>query len=215
MKRILVCTDGSIFSQSSYRYAAWLARRLNAGVDVLHVTDIRGQQAILTDNLSGTLGLDASRELLDRLVEVEHEKARIAHQKSKLILENAARFFESKKIPFQTIHETGFLVDIFHQFEEKADAIVLGKRGENAQFASGHLGANLDRIVRASHKPCWMSSREFQPIDRILLAYDGSSSSQKMLRFMMDSSVFKGLELHILKVTQNPEDESAIACLEA
>ncbi len=68
------------------------------------------------------------------------------------------------------IHETGFLVDNFHEFEASADLIILGKRGENAKFASGHLGANLERIVRASHKPCLITSRRFKPIERLLLA---------------------------------------------
>lgn len=213
MKRILVCTDGSIFSQSSYRYTAWLAHRLDAGVDILHVTDIRSQKAVSTDNLSGTLGLDTSRDLLEKIVELEHEKARIAHQQSKLILEDAARFFSSEGIAFNTIHETGFLVDIFHEFESKADAIVLGKRGDHAEFASGHLGSNIERIVRSSHKPCWISSREFQPIERLLLAYDGSPSSQKMLQFIMDSPAFKGLELHILKVAKKSDDATAISRL--
>ncbi|MGB5900811.1 MAG: universal stress protein [Geitlerinemataceae cyanobacterium] len=210
MKRILVCTDGSKFSQSSYHYAAWLAHRLDAGVDILHVTDVRSQKVVSTDNFSGTLGLDASRELLDKLVELEHEKARLAHQQSKLILEDAAQFFSGEGIAFNTIHETGFLIDIFHEFESRADAIVLGKRGNGAEFASGHLGSNIERIVRSSHKPCWISSREFKPIDRLLLAYDGSPSSEKMLQFMIDFPVFEGLELHILKVTKHPDDATAV-----
>ncbi len=50
MKRILLRTDGSIFSQSSYRYAAWLASRLDASIEVLYVTDIRSQKVATTGN---------------------------------------------------------------------------------------------------------------------------------------------------------------------
>ena len=32
------------------------------------------------------------------------------------------------------------------------DVILIGKRGEAADFAKGHLGSNLERIVRASHQ---------------------------------------------------------------
>jgi len=216
MKRILLCTDGSIFAQSSYHYAAWLAPRLDAYVDVLYVTDVRSQKVASTGNLSGSIGIDASKELLNKLVNLEHEKAKINHQRAKLILEEAKHFFEVEGIQnINFIHEMGFLVDSFHEFEAQADLIMLGKRGEAAEFASGHLGANLERIVRASHKPCLVTSRQFKPIERLLFAYDGSPSGQKMLRFLTESPAFQGLELDIITVAKNADDQTAIARLEA
>ncbi len=216
MKRILVCTDGSIFAQSSYEYTAWFASGLDVDVEVLYVTDIRSQKVTSTGNLSGSIGIDAAKELLNKLVELEHEKAKLNHERAKLILENAKHFFETKGIDnVKLVHETGFLVDSFHKFEEDADLIVLGKRGEAAEFASGHLGANLERIVRASHKPCLVTSRQYKPIERLLLAYDGSPSCQKILQFLVDSSVFDGLELHIVTVAKSVEEQTAIARIES
>jgi hypothetical protein len=133
MQRILLCTDGSIFAQSSYHYAAWLAPRLNAEIAILYVTDVRSQKVASTGNLSGSIGIDASRELLNKLVDLEHEKAKLNHQRAKLILEEAQRFFQSLHIPdVKLIHETGFLVDIFHEFEAQTDLIMLAKRREAA-----------------------------------------------------------------------------------
>jgi nucleotide-binding universal stress UspA family protein len=43
--------------------------------------------------------------------------------------------------------------------EGDARVILIGKRGEAADFAKGHLGSNLERIVRASHKPVFVASR--------------------------------------------------------
>jgi len=214
MQHILLCTDGSIFAQSSYHYAAWFASRLNASVDVLYVTDERSQKVASTGNLSGSIGIDASKELLNKLVELEHEKARLNHQHAKLVLQDAEQSLTTAGAEtIKLIHETGFLVDSLHQFEPQADLIILGKRGEHADFASGHLGANVERIIRASHKPCLVTSRQFQPIERVLFAYDGGKSGQKMLQFLVASPIFKGLELHILTVAKKPHDESAIAHL--
>lgn len=214
MKRILLCTDGFTFAQSSYRYAAWLAPRLDAGVDILYVTDVRSQKVASTGNLSGSIGIDASRELLNKLVDLEHEKAKINYQRAKLILEEAKHFFEAEGIQnVNFIHETGFLVDSLHKFEASADLIMLGKRGEAAEFASGHLGANMERIVRASHMPCLITSRQFKLMERLLLAYDGSKSCQRMLEFLVQSPAFKGLELHILTVSKKADDQAAIAHL--
>jgi len=216
MQRILLCTDGSIFAQSSYHYAAWLAPRLNAHINVLYVTDIRSQKVASTGDLSGSIGIDASKELLNKLVELEHEKAKINHQRARLILEDAKQFFYRANVQNVTlIHETGFLVDIFHQFEADADLIILGKRGEAADFASVHLGANMERVVRSSHRPCLVTPRQFKPVEKVLFAYDGSKSGQKMLQFLAQSPAFKDLELHILTVAKRLDAPTAIAHLNA
>lgn len=217
MKKILLCSDGSAFATNTYRYGAWFATNLNAEeVDVLCVTDIRGQQAISTKNLSGSIGIDASENLLNRLVELEHEKAKINHQRTKLVLQEAAQALKTEGVDrVNLLHETGFLVDCLAEFEDSCDLIVLGKRGEAAEFASGHLGANLERIVRSSHKPCLVTSRQFKPIERILIAYDGSVSSQKILQFIKDSSIFKGLEVHIVTVAKSAAEQKAIAQIES
>ncbi|MBE9043790.1 universal stress protein [Pleurocapsales cyanobacterium LEGE 10410] len=217
MKKILLCSDGSAFAENIYRYGAWFAMNLEAEeVDVLCVTDLRAQQATSTKNLSGSIGIDASENLLNRLVELEHEKAKINHQRAKLVLQQAAQTLKAEGIErINLLHETGFLVDCLEKFEASCGLIVLGKRGEAAEFASGHLGANLERIVRSSHKPCLVTSRQFKPIKRVLIAYDGSSSSQKILQFIADTSIFKGLELHIVTVAKDAAEQIAIARIES
>ncbi|MEM8723607.1 MAG: universal stress protein [Cyanobacteria bacterium P01_G01_bin.39] len=216
MKKILLCSDGSAFAENTYRYGAWFANNLKAeSVDVLCVTDVRGQQAS-QQNLSGSIGIDASENLLNRLVELEHEKAKINHQRAKLVLQQAAVTLKAGGVErINLLHETGFLVDCLEKFEDDCDLIVLGKRGEAAEFASGHLGANLERIVRSSHKPCLVTSRQFKPIERVLIAYDASPSSQKILQFIADSSIFTGLELHIVTVAKSAADQPAIARMES
>lgn len=210
MERLLVCTDGSIFAQNSYRCAVWFAMRLGAAVDVLYVTDEQQQAAAAATDFSGNLGFDAASALLDKLVSLEHEKAKLSHQRAQHILQDAEQVLVSQGVTsVKLIHETGSLVDRFPEFEANADLIILGKRGERAALASGHLGANLERIIRASHKPCLVTSRQYQPIERLLLAYDGSPSGQKLLKFLVDSPVFKGLELHIVTVAKDTADAKA------
>jgi nucleotide-binding universal stress UspA family protein len=203
VKKILLCTDGSLFAASSYHYAAWIATRLAAAVDVLYVTDARPKAAAKARNWSGSIGLGASESLLNQLVELEHERARLDHQRAQLILQEAQQVLASAGVAaVRTIHETGFLVDCLHRFAAEVDLIVLGKRGESAEFASGHLGANLERIVRSSHQPCLVTSSQFRPIERLLLAYDGGASCQKLLQFLIGAPVFQGLELHVVTVAK-------------
>ena len=206
MKKILLCTDGSAYSQVGYEYAAWLAQRKPFAIEILYVTDRRGEQATQTADFSGSIGVDSYQQLLSELVELESAKAKVNHQRAKIILEEAKQFFRDRHIDeVKLTHETGFLVDLFHKLEANSDLIILGKRGENANFATEHLGANMERIVRASHKPCLVTPREFKPIKRILLAYDGGQSCQKAVDYLAKMSEFSDLELHIICVTKRDE----------
>lgn len=211
MKNILLCTDGSAFAEGVYRYAAWFAIQFNAYINVLSVTDIRTQKVTFTGNLSGSIGLGASEQLLNELVNLEHEKAKLNNQRAKFILQNADKTLKNEGVEeFNLIHKTGFLGDFVDEFEDHSDLIVLGKQGESAS-ASGHLGANVDQIVCSGRKPCLVTPLEFKPITRILVAYDGSLTSKKILQFLGDSPSFQRLEIYLLMVVKNSSEPIAIA----
>lgn len=216
MKKILVCTDGSAFAESIYRYSAWFATKLSAEVTVLSVIDIRSQKMASNNNLSGAIGLGASEELLNNLVEIEHQKAKLNHQKAKLILQKAETSLREYGVEqIKLIGQTGFLVDCLSEFEAESDLIVLGKRGEGADFATKHLGANLERIVRSIYKPCLVTTRAFQPIEKVLIAYDGSPTGKKILDFLIKIPLFQDLELHIITVTKSSDDSKITLLQEA
>lgn len=208
MPSILLCSDGSGFAESIYKYGAWFARRFQARTRVLFVTDIR-QKAVSTGNLSGSLGLGASDQLLDQLVNLEHEKAKLNKKRARLILQNADRVLKAEGVgEVELLNPTGFLVDCFHDFEADANMVVLGRRGEAAEFASDHLGANIERIVRSTNKPCLVTPQSFAPIDRVLLAYDESPTGKKILKFLVDyAQGLEDLEIHLVTVAKSEGDE--------
>ena len=214
MKTILMCSDGSAFSESIYHYGAWFARQFQARTKVLFVTDIR-QKVVSTGNLSGSIGLGASDQLLDELVNLEHEKAKLNKKRARLILQNADQVLKAGGVSeVELLNPTGFLVDCFHDFEAEADMVVLGKRGEAAEFASAHLGANIERIVRSSSKPCLVTPLSFAPIERILLAYDGSPTGKKILDFLAHNAQgFQNIDIHLATVAKSESDEEKLRAL--
>lgn len=208
--KILLCTDGSPYSQISYDYTAWLAMRIDVEIEVLYVTDLRKEQAVRSPDFSGSIGIDSYQQLLDKLVTIESDRAKINHKRAKYILEQAESFFSSREIDkIKLTHETGILVDLFPEFETNADLIILGKRGETANSASEHLGVNMERIVRASHKPCLVTPKEFKSVSKVLLAYDGGESCQKALNYLRKLPLFQDLELHIITIA-NRDKKAAI-----
>ena len=180
----------------------------------LFVTDIR-QKAVSTGNLSGSLGLGASDQLLDKLVNLEHEKAKLNKKRARLILQNADQVLKAEGVSeVELLNPTGFLVDCFHDFEADANMVVLGKRGEAAEFASAHLGANIERIVRSTNKPCLVTPQTFAPIERVLLAYDDSPTGKQVLKFLADNAQgLKDLEIHIAIVAKSESDEERVRSL--
>jgi nucleotide-binding universal stress UspA family protein len=205
IKKVLLCTDGSVSAQCSYQYAAWLVQQTQAQLQVLHVTDTRHQAA--NQNLSGSIGMGASERLLDELVALDHQKAKLDHQRAQLILQQAQDALAKHGVqPDALLHRTGFLVDCVEQMEADVDLIILGKRGMTAEFAPDHLGSHLERIVRSSRKPCLVTPRAFQPVQRLVVAYDSSASNREMLKFLARTALFAQLEIHILSVLKSMND---------
>ena len=206
MKRLLVCTDGSAYSQECCRYAAWLAREdPNIEIQALYVTDLRQFEVPAVADLSGSLGIQPFDGMIAQLQEVEQIKA-------KFVKEQASTVFREADIldRFSFKHDTGLLVDAIADYAAETDLILLGKRGENANFATEHLGSMLERVVRAATKPCLVTSRGFKPITRVVLAYDGGRSCQKALEYISEQMLFKSLELHVITVVEgHHEDEAA------
>ncbi|MEL7522756.1 MAG: universal stress protein, partial [Cyanobacteria bacterium J06553_1] len=209
--------DGSAFAEGIYQYGAWFARKFQAQAKVLFVNDIRAQKVVSTGNFSGSIGLGASEQLLNDLVSLEHERAKLNNQRSRLILRNAGEMLKAEGVSdVELLNPTGFLVDCFHDYEAEADMVVLGKRGEAAEFASDHLGANIDRIVRSSSKPCLVTPQTFSPIERLLFAYDGSPTGQRVLSFLIDNAEgLKDIEIHLLTVVKSEGDDKRVSSREA
>lgn len=198
MPTILSCTDGSLYAPSIYDHTAWAAGRLQAEVHVLHLLEHTEQPAPV--DTSGAIGLNASDELLAQLVTLAEMQGRVAQAKSRAILAEAQRRLTAAGVTKIVIEQQhGSLVDSIGRFEATADLVIVGKRGEHADFAKLHLGSNLERVIRSCHHPVLVASRAFKPISRFLLAYDGGPSVLKAVAFALENPLLKGLHCHLLR----------------
>lgn len=210
MDKILTLLDGSAYSESVCHHTAWIAQKLNASVEAMHVLG-RGEGAVSTD-LSGTLGLGARTALLEELSKLDEQRARLAQTKGHAILEDAKAILEQDGIPNVNLRlRKGDLLEAVRELEGDIRAITIGKRGEGADFASGHLGSNLERIVRTSKVPVFVASREFRPISKVLVAYDGSTSAKVAIERISTSPVFTDVDICVLSVAQDNARAQKIA----
>ena len=200
MSSILSCTDGSVYARSVYDHTAWAAQRMAAAVHVLHLVEPRRDPAALTD-LSGAIGVDAQAKLTAELVALDEARARVAQAHARAILADAERHLAAAGLTHvivEAIH--GELTDVITRFEATADLVVIGKRGEHADFAKLHLGGNLERVIRSCHHPVLVASRGFAPIERVLVAFDGGPSSRAAIDFALTNPLLRGLSFHLLYV---------------
>lgn len=205
--RILALLDGSIYSESVCHHAAWAASRLGAGVDLLHVL---GRREAPAGDLSGTLRLGARTALLAELATLDEQRAKLARAKGRAILEDAQAILEKDGVaPVAARLRQGDLLEAVAVLEPEARAIVIGKRGEAADFAAGHVGSNLERVVRSAHVPVLVASRTFRPIEKVLVAFDASRSARRAIERMADSPVFQGLSVTLVHAGEARPDLAA------
>ena len=194
---IMALVDGSTYSESVCHHAAWIAGRTGALVRVYHVMGRR--EAPETRDLSGALRLGARTKLMEELSALDAQRARLAQEQGRAILEDAKAIIEGDgAIEVETRLRHGDLVETIAAKEDSGEMIVIGKRGEAADFATGHLGSNLERIVRAAHKPVFVASRAFAPIERVLVAFDGGASSLKAVDYIARAPLFAGLSVTLV-----------------
>lgn len=208
MTRILACLDVSVYAMSVAEHAAWAAAHSGARVSLLHVIG-RKERGDLMD-LSGALGFDANVQLLADLARADEENARLAAERGRALLDTARRRLADQGVPGpETILRHGSFVDSLAGFEDDVSLIVIGKRGTNADFASMHLGSNLERVVRAASKPVLVAARAFKPVRRALLAYDGGPSARKAAAFVASDPLFADLDLHVVTVGEDSAETAA------
>ncbi len=208
IQNILTCTDGSVYATSVYDHTLWAATRSTAAVHVLHMLDPRTNVAGGFD-LSGNLELDTGTELIEEIVQLEEAKSRLLRERGKLILADAKKHLIDGGVGQVTVEQqNGRLIEAVTRVEQEkqADLVVLGKRGEAADFDKLHLGSNLERVIRGSQRPVLVAARKFAPIERFLIAYDGGPSAEKAIRFAVKQPLLTGLECHLVRAGKIDDD---------
>jgi nucleotide-binding universal stress UspA family protein len=198
MSKVLACIDGSIYTESVRDHAIWAAQRLAAPLEYLHVLERHPETAAAHD-YSGNIGLDAQDSLLSELANLDEARGKLAMRRGRALLEHAVA--ESRARGHQQAESRlrhGALVDTLTDLEPEIRLVVIGKRGEHADFATMHLGRELERVARAMHRPILVASRSFNAIHRVLFAFDGSDTTRKGIEKIAGSPLLKGLSCHLV-----------------
>jgi len=200
MNKILAAIDGSTYDASVCDHATWLAKRLDNEIELIHVIG-RRSQANDDHDLSGSIGVDAREHLLDELAELDSRRAKLAMEHGRALLQDAKKSIEEagiSKVSVMLRHDE--LPETINELESYANAIVLGKRGKSANFATMHIGSNLERVARSTNTPLLVASRTFNPIKKALIAYDGGPSCNRAIKMLANNTNFNDVEVDLMYV---------------
>lgn len=205
MTKILACIDASAYAASVCDLAVWASKRLALPVELLHVVQRKDVVAQRRD-LSGAIGLGAKTNLLEELIKLEEEDARLQIERGRVLLVTMTEHLRTKGADAVVpLHRHGGIVETILERESDARVIVIGKRGASHEFATDHIGSKIERVVRASAKPVLIASRAINEPQSIVLAYDGSKAAARALERVANSPLFNGLPVHV--VTVGPDDD--------
>ena len=153
--RVLALVDGSTHSEGVCHYTAWIASRLRAGIDLLYALERREADR---GDLSEPRRVEAHAACLDEPAKRDAERVQLAQDKARATLDYACKTIERHSLApiVQRLWHgdlLGNVAEFMARFEAETCAVVIGKRGRTAGVASGRLGSNVERIVRASRGP--------------------------------------------------------------
>ncbi len=201
--KVVACIDGSTLTESVCDYSAWITQRVQAPLMLLHTIDHHPETAVKTD-LTGNIGLGSQEHLLEEITQLEQQQSKLKLKKGKMLLQAAKERVQLAGVtdPISTQRHGG-LIESLIELEENIRVLVLGLRGQIHDNQSHQIGAKLEAIIRSLHRPILIVNEPFNPPQRIMLAYDGSSAADKAVDLVAVSPLYKGLHCHLVCVNNN------------
>lgn len=196
--KVLACVDQSHFADYVADYAAWAASRMDAPLEFLHVID-RHPEIATGDDHSGAIGVDAQQVLLSELSTRDELRSKAAREQGRIFLNRVRLRALVAGVPAADIRQRhGELEQTLVEQQPGVGLFVLGRRGRSAEITQRDLGRNVERVVRALHKPILTVTEGFREPRRVMVAFDGGSVTRRGVEMLAASSLLRGLPIHVL-----------------
>ncbi|MBU0856464.1 MAG: universal stress protein, partial [Gammaproteobacteria bacterium] len=196
--KILACVDRSPCADHVTDCAAWAARRMDAPLELLHVIERHPEIGSGRDH-SGSIGVNSQEALLTELSEQDAAFTRNAREQGRVFLNRLRGRAIAAGAPQVDVRQRhGGLEETLAEQEDAVSLIVLGRRGESAATAQRDLGRNVERVVRALHRPILSVTDSFREPKRVLIAFDGSGTTRRGIELVARSPLFAGVPIHLL-----------------
>lgn len=196
IKNILVPLDGSDHSKAALEYGMWLCEKFDGTLIGQHIIDTISIEGTFFHDISGSLGFEPYLDFSSKMREVLEDRG-------KVILEDFSIHCQKRGIRHQTCLDMGLIANEICERSKVADLVVIGHRGINEEFSTGLLGTTAESITRKCPRPVFVSTKRFKPIERPLLAYDGSQRASSAMESAAELCSRLCLPLTVVNVTKD------------
>lgn len=205
---VLACIDQSTYASHVIEYAAWAAKRLHIGLELLHVIDRNPELAPSKDH-SGSIVANEQENLLKKIVDEDELRSREARESGRQFLNELrvrAMSLGLESVDMRQRH--GGLVDSLLEYQAGTRLIVMGRRGESSGTTQRDLGRNLERVVRALNVPILTVTDAFTEPKRLMIAYDAGRAARNALDMVCTSPAFQGVQCSLVMVKESESREA-------
>ena len=198
MRSILLCVDGSSYAVSAAKYAISIAKLMDAHVDVLYVSDVSKFSCSAVADFGESLGVQPFNSSFSITRDTENQIAHHLDAKFKKMFVD-----EGLENNYKFNYRIGSFVYEIEEFKTNTtglDLIVLGKNGEDHKYNNTKVGDSIGSVIRNSKIPCLIANKKFRDIKRMMIAYNGSDSCNKILHMIERNHFFKSIEIFLVSV---------------
>ncbi|NVJ61180.1 MAG: universal stress protein [Gammaproteobacteria bacterium] len=196
---VLACIDGSSLGEAVCDYSSWIAKTVAAPLKFLHTIEHVNTPAVA--DLTGTIGLGASEDLLNELTSVEQNRSKLLIEQGNRMLKAAKqRAMDNDVNDIETRQRHGSLAESLVDLEQEIRVLVVGIRGELHDKDPESIGTQLETTVRSLHKPILVVNKTFTEPKSAMLAFDGSDAAEKALNMVASSPLFSSMPIDLVFV---------------
>ncbi len=198
MSYILCCIDGKNYSQSACDYAVHISNNMNLPLRFLHIIEHTSKSDSL--DLSGNISLGEKDDMIEEYTNEESIKNKNLIKEGKTLLNDLKKRAKQEcknEITILQVH--GDLLETIVEVENQTAVLVIGI----ASKENHKIGDNVKDIIRSIHKPILLVNSEFIEPKKLLLAYNGSNESKKLLNETSAKPIFKDIIREIVNINDD------------
>ena len=201
--RILLCVDGSSFSDAASAIALQLLAALDgATLTVVHVVNVIAPTGKPLQDLKGRLGFEPA--VVNPEVAAKHDAD------GKLILDVFGKKAADAGYTVNTVLEHGAVGERIVHHARHADLLVIGLRGATEDRHPGQGGSALNSILDQITIPAMFVPRGAKRIGAMAIGYDGSVGAAHAVSALRLIAPGLGVPIHAIYVSDDGADGAAV-----
>lgn len=196
MNKVYACIDGQPGTSAVIDWAVWAAQRLAIPLEFLHVLE-RPPGHVAAGDFSAPIGLSSQEAPLQEITALDEQQARQAQELGRALLAAACgRAAAAGLARHDSRLRHGELSANALDLEGDARLFVLAQHPQIGATSRMHMDHHVERLVRAVHRPVLVVSGDaFLPPERVVVAFDGSPTAQRIVERVAASPLLLGLPL--------------------